>query len=370
MRTPEINPPVAALHEHVVHSPNGQRADPYYWLRDDERANPEVLAYLAAENAYHACYCAPIKPLEDRLYAEIIGRLKQDDSTVPYRKQGYWYYIRFEPGKEHPIYARRKDSPHAPEQIMLDANELSLGHDYYQIGEAEVSPDGQWLAFCEDTVGRRRYALRFKNLNAGEIEPIRIEDVEPDVAWANDSRTVLYVEKDAETLLGLKVKKHILGADPAADSVVFEQTDTSLYTGVSKSKSDRFIFIHMEGTLSSEWRYAEAADPQLSFQTFLPRQNGHEYEIEHLDDRFIIRTNWQARNFRLMSVRLGRSGSTSEWRDLLAHQEDVFIEDFEVFRGFIAASARHGGLRKIAVLPLMGEHAEPSSSQATSPPAP
>ncbi|MGA2189509.1 MAG: S9 family peptidase [Steroidobacteraceae bacterium] len=352
MLIPDLKPPIAAVRAHTVSSPHGKRSDPYYWLRDDERTDPEVLAYLSAENAYHAQHLAPVKALEDAIYAEIIARLKQDDSTVPYRKNDYWYYIRFEPGKEHPIFARRSDAPDAPEQVMLNANELSVGREYYQIGEIDISPDGEWLAFCEDTVGRRQYDLRIKHLRSGEILPERIANVEPDVAWANDNRTLLYIEKDPETLLGLRVRKHIRGSDPREDALVFEQTDTSLYTGLAKSKSDRFLFIHMEGTLTSEWHYADASDPQLSFKVFLPRQRDHEYEIEHLDDRFIIRTNWQARNFRVMEVPIGLTGSRSGWRDIVAHREDTYIEDFEVFAQYFALSVRSGGLRKIGIHPL------------------
>jgi oligopeptidase B len=352
MQTPEISPPVAAVREHTIASQHGRRSDPYYWLRDDARRDPQVLAYLSAENAYHAEHRTALKPLEDRVYAEIVARLKQDDATVPYRKNGYWYYIRFEPGQEHPIFARRESSMAAPEQIILNANELAVGHDYYQIGEMDVSPNSQWLAFCEDTVGRRQYTLRFKNLDSGEILPGSIADVEPDVAWANDNETLLYIEKDPETLLGLRVKKHVRGTDPKQDVLVFEQTDKTLYTGLSKSKSDRYIFIHMDGTLTSEWRYADASDPALFFNVVFPRQRDHEYEVEHLDDRFIIRTNWQARNFRLMWVPIGSEASRDQWRDLVAHRDDTYIEEFEVFTNFIVTSVRSGGLRKLAVQPL------------------
>jgi oligopeptidase B len=363
----QLQPPVAPVREHTVSSPHGERLDPYYWLRDDERTNPEVLAYLSAENAYHAQHLAPVKPLEDQIYAEIVARLKQDDSTVPYRKNGYWYYIRFEPGREHPIFARREGSLDAHEHIMLDANEHSIGHEYYQIGEIDVSPDGEWLAFCEDTVGRRRYVLRFKNLRTGEILADTIRDVEPDVAWANDNRTLLYIEKDPETLLGLRVKKHVLGGDPATDALIYEQTDTTLYTGISKSKSDRFLFIHMEGTLTSEWRYADASDPALSFKVFLPGRHAHEYEVEHLHDRFIIRTNWLARNFRLMWVAIGKEASQGEWEDVVAHREDTYIEDFEVFSRFIALSVRTGGLRKIGIQPLVQPLMSPGTAPASAP---
>ena len=351
MIEPDFKPPVAAIRPHPVASRYGERLDPYYWLRDDKRENPEVLAYLTAENAYREQCMQAGKPFENALYEEIVSRLKQDDASVPYRKHGYWYITRFEAGKEHPVYARRKGSLEAPEEILLDANVLAAGHEYYRIGALEVSPDGAWLAFCEDTVGRREYALRFKNLRTGEILELVIPGVESDLAWANDNRTILYVEKDPETLLGLYVKKHVLGADPRHDSLAFEQTDKSFYTGVSKSKSERFIFIHMESTVSSEWRYAHADDPALEFRTFLPHERDHEYQLEHLGDNFIIRTNWQARNFRLMRVPIGKEGNRADWLDVVAHRDDTFIEDFDVFSGFLALSIRAGGLAKISIAP-------------------
>jgi oligopeptidase B len=352
MNEPDFKPPVAALRPHAVISPHGDRSDPYYWLRDDERTNPEVLAYLNAENTYRERCMAPGKEFENALYEEIVSRLKQDDSSVPYRLRGYWYNTRFEPGKEHPIFARREGALEAPEEILLDANVLAAGHDYYRIGALEVSPDSAWLAFCEDTVGRRQYTLRFKNLRTGEILGEAIPDVESDLAWANDNRTVFYVEKDPETLLGLYVKKHTLGAEPRHDALAFEQKDKSFYTGVSKSKSERFIFIHMESTVSSEWRYAYADDPALEFRTFLAHERDHEYQVEHLGDAFIIRTNWRARNFRLVEVPIGQEAERADWRDVVAHRDDTFIEDFDIFDGFLAISVRTGGLAKISIAPL------------------
>jgi oligopeptidase B len=357
MIEPDFKPPMAAVRPYAVISPHGARIDPYYWLRDDERANPEVLAYLEAENDYRERCTAAGKPFENALYEEIISRLKQDDASVPYRKLGYWYNTRFEAGKEHPIFARRQGSLDAPEEILLDVNALAVGHDYYRIGALEVSPNCGWLAFCEDTVGRRQYTLRFKNLVSGEILDTAISDVESDLAWANDNRTVLYVEKDPETLLGAYVKKHVLGSDPRHDSLVFEQTDKSFYTGVSKSKSESFIFIHMENTVSSEWQYAHADDPALKFRTFVAHERDHEYQLEHLGNAFIIRTNWQARNFRLMQVPIGKEADRANWRPLVAHRDDTFIEDFDVFTAFLAVSVRTGGLAKISVRPWSADPA-------------
>jgi len=352
MTEPNIPPPVAAIRPHAVTSPHGVRIDPYYWLRDDERANPEMLAYLAAENAYREQCTAPHRAFENALYEEIVARLKPDDASVPYRKDGYWYSTRFEPGQEHPIFVRRKDVAHALEEILLDVNALAVGHEYYRIGALEISPDGAWLAFCEDTVGRRQSSLRVKNLRDGEILAATIPDVESDLAWASDNRTLLYVEKDPDTLLGLYVKKHVVGTDPRHDALVFAQENKSFYTGVSKSKSDRYIFIHMESTVSSEWRYAHAGDPALEFKTFLAHEPDHEYQLEHLGDDFIIRTNWGARNFRLMRAPIGRGNGRADWRDVVAHRDDTFIEDFDVFDGFLAVSVRTGGLAKISIAPL------------------
>jgi len=351
MNNLDDSPPVAALRPHSLVSRHGTRVDPYYWLRDDKRENPEILAYLAAENAYGERQMAAAKPLENTLFQEITGRLRQDDSSVPQRKNGYWYYTRYVQGMEQPIYARRKDSQGAPEQILLDANELATGHEYYQIGDLEVSPDAKWLAFCEDLVGRRQYRLRFKDLSNGEILPGSIDDVEADLAWANDNRTVLYVEKDPETLLGLNVKKHVVGSDPAHDVLVFHQTDKSFYTSVLRSRSDRFLYINMESTVSSEWRYADAGDPDLKFKVFLAHRRDHEYHVADVGDKFIVRTNWRAKNFRLMEVPIGKESNLRSWRDVVAHRDDTFIQDFEVFDHFIALSVRSGGLMKIAIKP-------------------
>ena len=347
-------PPRARRRPHEIASSHGVRVDPYYWLRDDERKDPEVLAHLRAENAYREHRLAAILPLEERLYAEIVGRVKQDDSTVPHRKNGFWYYTRYSAGMEHPVFARRPDGPPAadpPEQVLLDANELARSHEYFRIESLEVSPDSVWLAYCEDTVGRRECTLRFKNLRSGETLSEAIGNVEADLAWAQDNRTVLYVAKDPRTLLGLEVKKHILGTDPRDDSLVFRQDDLSFYTGVSKSKSDRFIFISMESTVCSEWLYADARDPALTFKTFLPRERDHEYQIEHLGDGFVVRTNWRAVNFRLMWAPL-TGGDRESWRELEAHREDMLIEDFDVFESFVAIEVRGGGLRRIRIKPL------------------
>lgn len=352
---PETDEPAprAAQRNHAVAAPQGERVDPFYWLRDDERVDPDVLAYLRAESAYQERTMAHLKPLEDALYGEIIARLKQDDSSVPYRKAGFWYYTRFETGREYPLFVRRRGTMDAAEELLLDGNERAIGRDFYELGNLEVSPDGEWLAFCEDTVGRREYRLQFKHLSSGEVLAEAIGNVETDIAWTNDNLTVLYVAKDPETLLGIYVRQHVLRTDPARDRLIFEQKDRQFYTGVAKSKSERFIFISMETTVASEWHYADADASELRFEVFLPAEPAHEYQIEHCGDRFVIRTNWQARNFRLMTAPVGAPVGRDEWRELLAHQDDTLIEDFDVFSEFLAVSLRSGAQLRIGVKPWL-----------------
>ena len=354
MPKPEPVPPTAAVRPHVVESPNGNRNDEYYWLRDDTRESKEVLGYLEAENAYKAAMTAHTKALEDRVYEEIVARIKQDDASVPYRLRGHWYYTRFETGKEYPIYARKAGSLEAPEQMMLDANQLAAGHAFYQIGRTAIAPDNQLLAYVEDTVGRRQYTLRFKNLATGETLPDRIENVDPYVAWTADSKSILYLEKHPETLLAYRVRRHVLGADPAQDALVYEQDDESFYTAVATSKDERYILIVAQSTVATEWRYADAADPKLEFKVFLPRERDHEYHIDHLAGRWIIRSNWKAPNFRLLEAKVGEEGDRENWKELVAHREDAFIHGFDVFKDFLAIEERSGSLRKIRIRPWSG----------------
>jgi oligopeptidase B len=347
-------PPIAAVRPHVVASPHGSRNDEYYWLRDDTRSDPAVLGYLEAENAYKAAMTAHTKALEDRVYGEIVGRIQQDDSTVPYRLRGYWYYTRYETGEEYPVYARKAGTLDAPEQLMLDVNAMAVGHGFFQVGGATVSPDNRLLAWAEDSVGRRQYTLRFKDLETGEVLPGAIPNVEPYLAWTADSRSVIYLEKHPETLLGYRVRRHVLGTDPALDSLVFEQEDESFYTAVTATKDERYILIVSQSTVSTEYRYARADDPGLEFRVFLPRERDHEYHAEHLDGRWIIRTNWNAPNFRLMEATVGEEGDRSRWREVLAHRDDAFVHGFDVFKDYLAIEERSGAMRKIRIRPLGG----------------
>jgi oligopeptidase B len=352
--TARPQPPAAAMKPHELKSPHGTRVDEYYWLRDDAREDAGVLAHLAAENAYKDAMLAPLRPLEEKLFAEIVARIKQDDVTVPYLDRDHWYYRRYEPGDEYPVYARKAGSLEAPEQVLLDLEEMARGHDYYDVAEFEVSPDNRLLAYAEDTVGRRQYTLRFKDLETGRTLPDAVANVEAAVAWAADSRSVLYIEKDPQTLLGHRVRKHVLGTDPSTDPLVYEEADESFYVDVGTTKDGRYLYIHSQSTLSSEQRYADAADPALEFHVISPRERDHEYQADHFDGRWIIRTNWQAPNFRLMEAPVGVSCDRSMWRELVAHGDEAFVHDFSVFRDFLAIEERSGGLRRLRIRPWNG----------------
>jgi len=347
-------PPIATKKPYEVVGPNGlKRQDEYYWLRDDTRKNPEMLAYLNAENAYADGLMAPLKATQEKIYQEIIARVKQDDSTVPYFERDYWYYTRYEPGKDYPIYARRKGTMTATEEIMLDGNAMAAGKEFFQIGDWVVSQDNKLLAYAEDTNGRREYVVQIKNLETGEILKDKITDAEPNLVWADDNKTLLFVEKDPVTLLSKRVKAHILGADSKNATLLYEEKDESFYMGIGRTRSDQYICISLESTVSSEQRCTSAAKPG-KFDVLAPRQRDFEYDADHLDGRWVIRTNWDAPNFRLMTVADGKWGDRNQWKELVAHDKNTFIETFEVFKSFIAVEERSDGLQKLRYFDLDG----------------
>lgn len=344
-------PPVAEKRPFEVTAPFGaHRSDEYYWLRDDTRKNPEMLAYLKAENLYTDALLAPTKPVQARLYDEIVGRIKQDDASVPYRLRGFWYVSRFETGKDYPILARHRGELSAPEEILLDEPAMAAGKGFFQVAAAVVSQDNRLLAFAEDTVGRRQYVLRFKDLTSGKLLQDQVANVEPDLAWADDNRTVFYIEKDPVTLLSKRVKAHVLGTPASADRLVYEEKDDSYYMGLQRTRSDRYLCIGLRSTTTTEQRCAAAARP-TDFAVLLPRQRDHLYEADHLNGRWTIRTNWNAKNYRLMTLKDGAPwGDRSLWVDAVGHRPDVFIDSFELFDGFTAITERSEGLKRVRVL--------------------
>jgi oligopeptidase B len=357
--------PIAALHPHDVVSPNGTRSDPYYWLRDDSRQSEEVLAYLKAENAHTAEALAPTAALQATLYDEIVGRIAQDDETVPTLDHGYWYYQRYQTGKQYAVSLRRKGSMQAPEEVIVDDNELAAGHPFFARGSGQVSLDGRLFAYTEDTVGRNQFVLRIKDLSTGAMLPDTVANVTAHIAWANDGRTIFYVAKDPVTLRSRKVFRHTLGTPSTDDVLVHDETDEAFYTGIGRSKSDRFLVIHLRSTVSTEARLIDADHPTEAPRVFAPRQRDHEYELDHVDGRFLIRTNWDAKNFRLMEVAEQDFADRGAWRELTPQRDDVFLAGFGAYRDFIALSERSGGLKKVRILPRQGQPFEIAADDPT-----
>lgn len=343
-------PPRAAKKPHQVTSPHGTREDDYYWLRDDTRKNPEMLAYLAAENAYADATLASLKPLQDRLYAETVSHIKQDDSSVPYRERGYYYQTRFTPGADYPVIERRKGTRDAPAEIMFDQPAMAKGHSFFALSDWSVSQDNRLVAYAEDVIGRRQYVLKVKDLSTGRLLPDTITNVEPNLVWADDNRTLFYIAKDPVTLRGYRVMAHVLGTPVSADRLVYEEKDDTFQMGISRTSDDRFLCIGVSATVSDEQRCAPAAAP-TRFALVAPRAREFRYGADHMGDRWIIRTNRDARNYKLVTVadrELARG--VAAWRDLTPASDSVFIEDFKPFRGFIALDQREGGNRMIRLL--------------------
>ncbi len=346
-----MNPPVATRRAHDVVSPHGTRSDPYYWLRDDERKDPEVLAYIRAENDYTDAVLAPGRALEEQLFGELRARVKEDDASVPVFDEGYWYFVRYETGKQYPIYARKKLTLEAPEEILLDGNVLAIGHEFYKIGAYDVSRDGMRIAWAEDTVGRNQFVLRIKELSSGEVLPDTASNISGSLVWANDHRTLFYGGKDAVTLRADRVFRHELGG---GHQLVHHETDGSFYVGVGATKSHRYITIGMRSTTNSEYRLIDADQPTSEPRVFLARSKDHLYSVDHLGARFIVRTNDHAKNFRVVEVAPGSEGDITAWKDLIPHRADTLIENVAIYDRFIAASVRSDGLRKVQVLPAKG----------------
>jgi oligopeptidase B len=341
--------PIAQPRAHAVSSPHGSRNDPYYWLRDDTRKDPDVLAYLDAENAYAARALAPGAALAATLLGELRGRIQEDDTSVPTFEDGYWYYTRFEAGKQQPIHARKKAKLTAPEEVLLDGNQLAAGHAYYAIGTYDVSGDNSLLAWADDTVGRRQYALHFKDLRTGVVLADTVANVSPSIAWAGDGKTLFYTANDPVSLRADRVLRHTVGT--AKDELVFQEPDGQYYLAVELTKSRRYVQIALRATTNTEVRLIDARQPAAAPVVFLPRTKDHEYQIEHLDGRFWIRTNAAAKNFRVVSVAEGKQADRAAWQDVIAHDPAMFVEDLAVYRGFVAATVRAGGLSKVKVVP-------------------
>jgi oligopeptidase B len=343
-----VPPPKAEKIKKELTIHNDTRIDNYYWL--NERENPKVIEYLEAENAYREAVMKPTENLQQDLYDEIVGRIKQEDMSVPYLDNGYYYYSRYEEGKEYPIYARKKETLDANEEITLNVPQMAKGHDYYYVSGRNVSEDNKFIAFGVDTVSRRRYDIYFKDLDRGELLPEVLHNTSGYVIWANDNKTVFYTIKD-ETLRPHKLMKHVLGEDPADDIEVYHEQDSTFFLWVSKSKTDKFIEIGSSQTLSTEIKLLDADSPDKPYITFQKREKDHEYSVYHHIDKFYIKTNWKAKNFRLMETEEGKTDK-KYWKEVVPHREDVLLQNVTVFKDFLALGERKNGIRQLRVMNL------------------
>ena len=353
------SPPEAKKIDHIMEAHGVKRNDPYYWLRDDTREDKEMLAYLEAENTYAATQLAGAEALADTVFDEIVGRLEQNTSTVPAYDNGYWYTRRYEEGKEHPIFERRKGSETAPVELLLDANIEAARHDYYAVGGTEVSPDNRWLAYTEDLVSRRQYQLRFKNLETGQLSDTVIPNLEPGVAWSNDSKHIYYLNKHPDTLLGYQLYRHRLGTDPASDVLVYEEEDDTYYSGLGRSRSGDYILLWQRGSAKGATAALDANNSDAKPVFLAPRSNDFEFYADHLGDRFFIRHNIDAPNFKISTVAADAIGDPAKWRDLVPHDEAILIESVELFDGVLALQYREQGQVKLRVLDLESGKSRP-----------
>jgi oligopeptidase B len=348
-KEPDLKQPPAAKKVKKELTTHGHtRIDNYYWL--NKREDPEVISYLEAENIYTAGMLQHTRELQEKLFEEMKGRMKQNDKSVPYRLRGFIYYTRFEEGKEYPLYCRRALHEGAPEVIMLDVNELSEGYSYYQVGAVQISPDNNIAAYGVDTLSRRLYSIKFKNLSTGEHYTHEIPNTTGSVAWADDNTTVFYTVKDS-TLRPYRIYRHRLGEDASKDELIYEETDPTFNSWVYRAASGKFIIIASNSTVSNEYRILSADKPDGAFKIFEPRQRGHEYSIASAGDKFYIISNLDAKNFRLLETPADKT-EKAHWKEKVAHRSDVFLEGMTPFDDYLVLEERKSGLIGIRVMNL------------------
>lgn len=341
-----IEPPVADKRPIELTIHDDTRIDPYYWMND--REDQDVIAYLEAENAYLNARMAPMADFEEALFNEMRARIKEDDSSVPYELDGYFYYTRFEEGKEYPIYARKKGSLDAEEEIMVDANVLAEGHSFFAMTGISVSMDTKLGAFAVDTVGRRVYTIRFINFETGEMLPDEIPNVTGNITWAADNNTIFYSRQDPQTLRSFQIFRHTLGDDPNAARLVYQEDDDTFRSFVTRTKSREYISIISGSTLSTEVRVIPAGNPTATPRVIQPRQRNLEYSVDHFGDHFYIRTNHEAQNFRLVRTPVNRTG-IANWEEVIPHRDDVFFQGVDIFSNHLVISEMSEGLTRIRI---------------------
>lgn len=348
MSKKEIKAPVAEKISKELKIHDDIRIDNYYWLNNKE--NPKVIDYLNAENKYYDTLTAHTKKFEEDLFEEMKSRIKEDDESVPYKKNGYFYITRYETDKQYPIYTRKKGTLDGEEEIIFDVNKLAKGHEYYALAGLNVSKNNNLAAFGVDTISRRQYDLQFKNLETGKIYPEVIKNTTAGTAWANDNKTIFYTKKDPGTLRSDKIYKHILGTDSSKDLLIYEEKDDTFWTFVYKSKSKKYIIIGSYSTISTEYRFIEADQPDTEFKIIQPRERNLEYSIAHFKEHFYILTNKDgATNFKLMKTPVSNSGKEN-WVDVISHRDDTLLEDITIFKDYFVLEERNEGLNKIRVI--------------------
>ena len=344
-----VQPPATEKEPREFIAHGDKRIDEYYWL--NQRDNQKVLSYLKAENTYLDTMMSGTAALREKLFKEMKGRIKEKDESLPYKDNGYWYYSRYEEGKQYPIFCRKKETLEAPEEIMLDQNKMAEGFSYFSIGGRAISDNNELIAFTVDSVSRRLYGLRVKNLATGTVYPENITNVEGnDIAWAADNKTIFYVKKDVTTLLGYQIWRHELGTDPSKDVMVYEEKDNRFYIGVYRTKSKKYIAIYSSmNQVSSEYRLLEANQPAGTFKIFEPRQENFQYSIEHFNDKFYVRTDWDAPNFRLMETPETKTGKKN-WKEVIPHRKDVYISNLLVFKKHLVLAEMKDALNQLRII--------------------
>lgn len=361
---PAIKAPVA---EKIPYEIFDKRVDDYFWMRlSDEQKNDstpdeqttKVLNYLNAENEYSKTVLKSQETLQKTVFDEIVGRIKQDDSSVPYFKNGYYYYNKYSAGSEYPVYYRKKGTPDATEEVLLDVNKHAEGKEYCSVSGLTVSRDNKILAYGTDFVSRRRYTLNFLNLETGKLLTDKIENTTGQVVWAADNKTVFYVTKDEKTLRADKIIRHKLGTAAESDNVVYFEEDETFSVYLSSTKSEKYILINSSQTLTTESRYIDASKPDSEFKVFEPRKVNHEYNIDHIGKEFFIRTNSDSSsNFRLMKTPDTKT-TMENWTVVIPHRNDVLFENFELFDNYLVAEERIKGLSNLRIINTKegGEH--------------
>lgn len=366
----EPRPPVAEKRPFTITAHGHSRTDEYHWMRLSEAqrnaavmdaVTREVVDHLNAENGYTEAMLAPVKRLREDLFAEMKARIKETDMSVPYREHGFWYRYRFEEGQEYAIHLRAQaegegmpSDQSAAWAVILDENKMAEGHSFFDLGDFEVSPNNGLLGYSVDTVGRRKYEVRFRDLATGKDLPDVITNTGGGCAWADD-RTVFYPRKDS-TLRSYRIYRHVLGTDPVSDQVVFEEKDPAFSCDVHRSRSDRFVMIVTESTMSSEHHYLPVGEPLGAFRVFLPREEDHEHTVIHVPGKWYILTNWEAQNFRLMECAEGDTRDKSKWKVVVPHREEVLLEDVDAFRDHLVFSERKEGLTHLRIRRLSDGH--------------